>query len=38
MVIHKRFNNQYARAAETVGRLEEELERERGGKGSTRRV
>ncbi len=29
-VLDKRFNSQYARATETVGRLEEELERERG--------
>jgi hypothetical protein len=28
-VLDKRFNSQYARAAETVGRLEAELERER---------
>jgi hypothetical protein len=28
-VLDKRFNSQYARAAETVGRLEEELKRER---------
>ncbi len=29
MVIHKRYASQYARAAETVGNLEAELERER---------
>jgi hypothetical protein len=29
-ILDKRFNSQYARAAETVGRLEAELERERG--------
>ncbi|WP_461248472.1 hypothetical protein [Treponema sp. R6D11] len=29
-ILDKRFNSQYARATETVGRLEEELERERG--------
>jgi len=28
-ILDKRFNNQYTRAAETVGRLEEELNRER---------
>jgi hypothetical protein len=28
--LDKRFNSQYARAAETVGKLEAELERERG--------
>jgi hypothetical protein len=28
--LDKRYNSQYARATETIGRLEEELERERG--------
>ncbi|WP_461257817.1 hypothetical protein [Treponema sp. R80B11-R83G3] len=29
-ILDKRYANQHARAAETIGRLEEELERERG--------